>query len=172
MGLKHKILSRHLCTVCPVITLDFEMAIWTWRSLYRVPKMLFWWSLNASFLCPVPWGEFKPLIWPLKEFKVKINFQPCFAQQKAHGAARNRSSSHGNLGATPWKSLEIKERPSYIKSTVGKGQLSKPSCKDNFWLGQTQSLQGGIPVFMIIYLLYAQNPLRKDNWNEKSWFVC
>ena len=75
MGLKHKILSRHLCTVCPVITLDFGMAIWTWRSLYRVPKMLFWWSLNASFLCPVAWGEFKPLIWPLKEVKVKHKFQ-------------------------------------------------------------------------------------------------
>ena len=99
--------SENVCTVCPVITLGFEMVIWTWRSGYRVPKMLFWWSLDASFLCPVAWGEFKPLIWQLKEFKVKINFQPCFAEQKAHGVARNRSSSRGNLDVHPWKFLEI-----------------------------------------------------------------
>ena len=99
------------------------MKIWTWRKGFSIPKMPCSWRERASIWCQVPLRILKFLIWAGKEFKVKKDFQPCFAQQKAHGAARNRSSSHGNLGATPWKSLEIKERPSYIKSTVGKGQF-------------------------------------------------
>ena len=105
------------------LTYTFQIIISTWRWGVSDQKMVCIWQEQDRFLCQVLFRFLKYLIWAGKEFKVKKDFQPCFAQQKAHGAARNRSSSHGNLGATPWKSLEIKERPSYIKSTVGKGQF-------------------------------------------------
>ena len=36
----------------------FEMVIWTWKRGIRHPKILFCWSLDASFLCHAALSEF------------------------------------------------------------------------------------------------------------------
>ena len=82
--------------------------IWTWRNGFSSLKMLCSWWERANIWCQMPFRFLKSLIWAGKEFKVKKDFQPCFAEQKALGGTRNRSASRGNLDAHPWKLIDLK----------------------------------------------------------------
>ena len=91
------------------LTYTFQIIIRTWRWGVTDQKMVCSGQEQDRILCQVPFRFLKSLVWAGKEFKVKKDFQPCFAEQKAHGGTRNRSSSRGNLYAHPWKFIEIKD---------------------------------------------------------------
>ena len=100
-------LSYNSCTPSSLSTLQLQTTIWTWIRGFSNPKTPCSWWEHDSIWHQVPFGILKFPMGAGKEAKVKKDFQPCFAGQKAHGGSRIRTASSGNYIDTPWKFLDF-----------------------------------------------------------------
>ena len=69
----------------------------------RDQKMICSWQEQDRILCQVLFRFLKYLIWAGKEFKVKKDFQPWFAERKAHWSEPESIRFPPNSCAHPWK---------------------------------------------------------------------
>ena len=119
------------------LRLTFQMKIWAWRRGFSNWKLLCSWWEQDRFLSQVPFRFLKCLIGAGKEVKVKKDFQPCFAERKAHGGSRSRSSSPWNLPLALMKitrSSNFHER----KRKIPGGGGSTPAASMGFSLSETR----------------------------------
>ena len=99
----------HTTTPSFWLTYIFQIIIRTWRWGVSDQIMVCSWQEQDRVLCQVLFRCLKYLIWAGKEFKVKKDFQPWFAEQKAHWSEPGSIRSPPNLVLRPWKFIEIKE---------------------------------------------------------------
>ena len=106
------------CTPSFWLTYTFQIIIRTWRWGVSDQKMVCIWQEQDRFLCQVLFRFLKYLIWAGKEFKVKKDFQPWFAERKAHWSEPGSIRFPPNLDAHPWKSLKSRDFSSPISSPI------------------------------------------------------
>ena len=90
-----------------ILTMTFQVQIWAWRRGFSHLQILCSWWLHHKVLCQAPFRFLKSLIWARKEVKVRQDFQPCFAGQKAHRRQVESILLPWNLLNDPWKLYNI-----------------------------------------------------------------
>ena len=85
------------------LTYTFQIIIRTWRWGVSDQKMVCSWQEQDRVLCQVLFRFLKYLLWAGKEFKVKKDFQPWFAERKAHWSESESIRFPPNSCAHPWK---------------------------------------------------------------------